>query len=107
MRRWSVVGLLLLAGTTVMGQEVPVSQQLATSQRDAEKLRILLDRTQGDYDRCKQDLAELWVQGRELAIKHQQLLKEQDDRGSSVPPPQASPGSTGATGPSVPTPPAQ
>jgi hypothetical protein len=102
---WYVMGLFLLAGTTVTGQEVSLSQQLATTQRDAEKLRILLERTQGDYDRCKQDLAELWVQGRELAIKHQQLLKEQEDRGSSAPSPQAPPAGTGGATPSVPAPP--
>jgi hypothetical protein len=107
MRLWYALGLLLVGGTMVTAQEVPLSQQLTTAQRDAEKLRILLDRAQGDYDRCKQDLAELWVQGRELAIKHQQVLKEQEDRGSSAPPPQAPPAGTGGAPPAVPTSPAQ
>lgn len=75
MRLWVLLSLILLPGSPVTGQEVPLPQQLATAQRDQDKLRVLLDRTQTDYDRCKQDLAELWVQGREVTMKYQQLLK--------------------------------
>ena len=95
LRLWHLVVLLLVVFSLLVAQEGVIGQ--SPPERPIEErldmTRVLLERATQDYDRCKNDLADLWVQARKLSLDYQQVVKERDALKPAAPkePPPVSP----------------